>query len=475
MVLLRYVSLEFNLYRFKNMSQSTPIWQILERKKPIGFYPLPLPDQNSQQLSNRLHEPPDSIKQSDNNLLYLHIPFCKQRCPFCFFYTNAFRENTWRNYYELLKNHITKFARTPRIRSMTFAAMFIGGGSPNVLSASELSEITSSIFSNFRTTNDFELTLEWYPGDTDLEKLKTAKSSGVTRVSFGSQTFDPHVASLLGQKHTPADSRKLIDAALHLGFESLNVDLMLALPGQSFESFEADTRELANLKVPGITVNPLEVIPGTPLSAHRRAEQLEDEHKIRFSLIRDAYELLYSLGYKQQRFFNFYRDEKIHRYNRLSAAPHTSIVGMGSGSYGVVDNFAYVLDSNLNSFCQRIAQEDFPTISSVAISDEEAKRAYLVTSILELRILENEFRDTFGEPIQKQFGSILKKLVDHGLLCRTDEGWQLSREGALWGDNVASEFFSEQQNALLEQRFSPSAPQVKGHHYAPTALPQTHT
>jgi oxygen-independent coproporphyrinogen-3 oxidase len=440
------------------------------RIKPIGFYPLPKEPAKHDDFEHVVH----ASHPLSRSLLYIHIPFCRQRCAFCFFFDNLYREPQWRTFFANLLSDLNSKADLPAVAQSTIGAIFIGGGSPNVLSPDELGLLLQTIKTRFTLAPDCEITLEWYPADQSPEKLAVAKSGGVNRLSIGVQSLDRQRSQRLYLHHTPDQSRSIVEMAIGAGIENVNIDLITCLPGETPEELRAELLTAAAFNSGGISPNPLEVIQETPLQtiASAKQTQLSFEQRLdHWTFIRD---ILLDLGYVQQRFCNYHLPGKQHRYNRISAMPYTNIVATGPGAYGIVNGYVYVNHKDINAYSKAIEAQTQPTLTGNSVSNDEMKRSHIVTSLLEMEIWPDIYQDHFGSSFINDFGEILESQLARGLIAPTGDGnFRLTPLGALWGDNLCLEYYSEDQAALLGLRFSRSKNKSYGYHYAPAAVHTT--
>jgi oxygen-independent coproporphyrinogen-3 oxidase len=445
--------------------------QFQERIQPIGFYPLPTGPAQPGDLHRRLCEEPKPTR-AEGHVLYLHVPFCHQRCAFCFFFENLYRDDLWTRYFAALKSNLAQLASQPFIRGLRIDAIFFGGGSPNVFAAHELEELLGSISSGFNLKEGCEITMEWYPTDMSRSKLQTAYDSGVTRLSFGIQAFSPERSKLLRLTHTLEQSREIIENALEIGFKNVNIDLITCLPGETKEELENELLLAHSFHGGGISVNPLEFIPTTPLQVMSERGKMPEKVALekKLAAISLTNQTLKELGYVQQRFFNFHLPGKQHLYNHLSARPFCNIIAAGPGAYGIINDYVYVNHKSLESYLTSVEQGELPVLSGSRVPFHELKLSYIVTSLLEMELYGDEYARAFGARLEDDFGDVLESQTKRGLIAKVgDDKYALTEFGALWGDNVCFEYYSDEQAGLLDLRFANKSKKQYGFHYAPTA------
>ena len=176
-------------------------------------------------------------------LLYLHIPFCHRICPYCSFYKHTPGGTPIGGFIQALGKEASERSNESKPTSL-----YLGGGTPSMLSPKHLSDLFASLKSGFDLSAATELTLEANPATFDLEKARLFKSLGVTRVSLGIQSFTPHVLETLGREHTPEQASESVRILREAGIASVNIDLMFSIPGQSLEDWESTLLHAVSLK-----------------------------------------------------------------------------------------------------------------------------------------------------------------------------------------------------------------------------------
>ncbi|MCL2340415.1 MAG: radical SAM protein, partial [Proteobacteria bacterium] len=165
--------------------------------------------------------------------LYVHVPFCRRKCPYCGFYSCTPRPGDLGRYLAGVRAQMRQAAVLPEVRSLAFATVFFGGGTPSVLPVGELAELLAEALRLFAFAADEpEITVEVNPGAIDAAGLHQLRRAGVNRLSIGVQSFDDAELRLLGRIHTAAEAGELIGAARRAGFDNIGFDLMYGLPGQ---------------------------------------------------------------------------------------------------------------------------------------------------------------------------------------------------------------------------------------------------
>ena len=167
---------------------------------------------------------------SDRFGVYVHVPFCERKCPYCDFYSVEGTDLKDR-YLNALHKEIARASRRPTAAAVD--TIYIGGGTPSLLTPDEIERVLAGIGGCFTVAGDAERTIEVNPGTTTRESLRLLRQLGMNRLSIGVQSFDDRVLSFLGRIHTVAEARSCIETARAVGFENISIDLIFAIPGQS--------------------------------------------------------------------------------------------------------------------------------------------------------------------------------------------------------------------------------------------------
>ena len=204
--------------------------------------------------------------------VYIHVPFCRSRCSYCDFATGMFEGGLAARYVGALIKEIGEWREVPQPRDVD--TIYFGGGTPSLLTASQISEILAAIRSRFVVREGAEVTLEMNPGsvvdlsDPELsnDKLTELRRLGVNRASFGAQTFDDHELKQLGRTHTAADIPATFKELRATGFTNINFDLIAGLPGQTLAGWKSNLEQAMQLEPEHLSLYLLDVHEGTPLA-----------------------------------------------------------------------------------------------------------------------------------------------------------------------------------------------------------------
>lgn len=242
--------------------------------------------------------------------LYLHIPFCVQKCPYCDFYSLPAQEDLMERYVEKL---LAALERLP-FPMEPLETIYFGGGTPSALGAKRLNRILESIHRHISWKPQAEITVECNPALAMEEELRQLREGGANRISMGMQSVSDQQLRVLGRRHTARMTEEGVEAAQRAGFQRISLDLMLATPGQTLEDIHRAVDTCARLGVGHVSAYLLKIEPGTPFAQNHMETQCPDEDgQADFYL--EAVEALAAAGFQQYEISNFQRWGQIAQHN----------------------------------------------------------------------------------------------------------------------------------------------------------------
>jgi putative oxygen-independent coproporphyrinogen III oxidase len=264
--------------------------------------------------------------------LYIHLPWCVRKCPYCDFNSHAAGADAPRaRYVDALIKDIEREAASGRARGRTIETVFLGGGTPSLFSGEEVHTIIENVRSNFTLSTDAEITLEANPGTTERDNLANYRLAGVNRLSLGAQSFSDESLKRLGRIHGRAEIFAAYDDALAAGFDNINLDLMFALPGQSLAAAESDINEAISLQPTHISWYQLTLEPNTVFYA-RPPQDIPDQDNA-WQIQHMGQQRLAAGGYDQYEISAFARDGRRCRHN-LNYWTFGDYLAVGAGAHG---------------------------------------------------------------------------------------------------------------------------------------------
>lgn len=265
--------------------------------------------------------------------LYLHVPFCQQKCPYCDFNTYAVATVPEREYLAALASELDHRAVLPEWRQRTVQSIYFGGGTPSLLSPSGVRRTVRHILQLFPGSEALEVSLEANPNNLSLEQLAGYHDAGVNRISFGAQSFDGEILKRLGRAHTPEQIETAVGLARQAGIENINIDLMFGTPGQKLEQLQHDLMEVARLEVPHVSAYGLTIEKGTPFfNSYRKGHLALPRESLVLEMMRRITLELRGCGLSQYEISNYSMPGSEARHN-MAYWNGDDYLGLGAGAH----------------------------------------------------------------------------------------------------------------------------------------------
>ena len=368
--------------------------------------------------------------------VYIHIPFCATKCYYCAFNTYAFHKEQAKAYLTALRTEMELYASDTE----PLQTIFIGGGTPSILSANALARLFTDIQQHFRITPDAEISVECNPGTVDTEKLSVMRDNGVNRLSFGLQAMQDETLKQLGRIHTVAEFLESYHLAREHRFENINIDLIFALPNQAMEVWHHTLNEVISLDPEHISAYNLVMEETTPFYEQWQAGELhlptEDTEADMFQY---TIETLTAHGYTHYEICNFAKPNREARHN-LVYWNNQPCIGLGAGASGYVNGIRYSNIRGIVPYINKLSKRNKPIANTERLTGHAEKAETLMLALRKREgISLEDYRNRFAEEIEVAFGSILKKWMDLGLLERTATHLRLTSRGRF----LANEIFVE--------------------------------
>jgi oxygen-independent coproporphyrinogen-3 oxidase len=375
--------------------------------------------------------------------LYIHIPYCRAKCPYCDF--NSYATARWPEepYARALAEELRRYVAVPPWRGATVATIYFGGGTPSLFRPATIGWLLDSIAGCSRVATDVEVTLEANPGTVERARLADFRGTGVNRLSLGIQSFQPALLATLGRSHCADDARAAIAAARVAGFDNLSLDLMFAVPGQTRSAWESDVAEVARHAPEHISAYSLTYEPSTPFHALRaRGQLLTLDEELDLWMYQHARAALAAAGYAQYEISNFARPGAAARHNR-SYWRGTDYLGLGAGAH----SYASMPGWGRRWSNERVPERYMAEVGSgnavvmrEALSFETAAAEFVFLGLRETAGIDPaEFAIRFGRPLEEVHPEVLGLRSD-ALLVERDGRLALSERGLLVADAIFASF-----------------------------------
>ena len=377
--------------------------------------------------------------------LYVHIPFCKQKCMYCDFPAYQNLQDYYETYvYALVQEMDLWVSEHPESKSKPIDTIYFGGGTPTELSIQQLQMIVDKIKSTFTITDDCHMTIESNPGEVDLQYLTKLVKLGFNRISFGVQTFDDKALTMLHRSHNGKKAKQAVYDAKEAGFTDINIDLIYGLPRQSLEDIQHNLDIVKDLPINHISTYGLQVEVGTYLYhlVQKNLISIPSE-SIDESMYDTMMAGLKELGFERYEISNFAKNSSYSRHN-LKYWHYVDYLGFGAGAHSFYNGVRRSNNRNVLPYIQAVDRYTMPTIDTETITVERAQEDFCFLALrTKWGLEEQKFEDRFNVSVHTLFGTILEDLVTKGLLEYQNGSYHLSSDGAKHGNYVFSQFIRE--------------------------------
>jgi len=374
--------------------------------------------------------------------MYIHIPFCKEKCKYCDFNSFTSNEVMRERYVEALLKEIATYKKAD---FPTIDTVFIGGGTPSVLSAEQLTSIVEAVKATFDIDEENEFSIEMNPDTVEFETVQKLLSAGVNRFSMGLQSTDDKMLQTLGRVHSKDMFLNAYNDMRKAGAKNINVDLMFALPNQTLETWKETLEEVIQLEPEHISAYSLKIEEGTIFDKLYEDDKLNlPDEDVDREMYRLAKSLLSEAGYIQYEISNFAKSGKLSRHN-LNYWINGEYIGLGLGSHGNINGTRYSNETNIEKYINLCKNNVRPVVEENKISIEEQM---FESVILGLRLNEGldmkAFEKRYGvSPIEK-YGDILESLKTDLLIEVSDDRIKLTDYGVDISNQVFIKFMEEE-------------------------------
>ena len=370
--------------------------------------------------------------------LYIHIPFCKQRCFYCDFPTFSGKDHLREEYVDALIKEIRDKCTKYLIKTI-----FIGGGTPSYLGENELEKLLKTV-SELNLSKNIEYSMECNPGTVNEEKLKIMKKYGVNRISFGLQSCNDELLKNIGRIHTFKEFLENYKLARKIGFDNINIDLMYGLPNLTIEVWKDTLEEICKLKPEHISAYSLIIEEGTVFYNLYEKDKLklpsEDDERIMDKITKD---ILINNGYHQYEISNFSLKNRECEHNKVYWSLD-EYIGVGSASSSYINGYRLTNESNIGEYIRRVKSNEDTVVDKYKNLREDEIEEFI---FMGLRMLSGidllKFNRKFGADIYSIYKNVIEKNIDDGLLIINKDRMYLTTKGVELSNRVMSDFILE--------------------------------
>jgi oxygen-independent coproporphyrinogen-3 oxidase len=387
--------------------------------------------------------------------LYLHIPFCRKRCKFCYFrvYTDKNADDVT-TYNRALIREVELYARRPCVGGRSLEFVYFGGGTPSYLSASQLRNLITQLQSILPWTQTKEVTFECEPGTLQLHKLETLKELGVTRLSLGIENFNDAILEANGRAHLSAEIDRALAWARQCGFDQINIDLIAGMVGETWDNWRDCVQKTIALAPESITVYPMELPYNTEFSKslhvidpNQPSLQIADWPTKR-AWVAYAFAQFFAHGYERSSAYTAVRktpDRRPQFVYRDSLWHGADMFGTGVASFGHVNGVHMQNLDRWDDYLRAILERnELPLQRALPVDDRELLTREVILQLKTGRLEADYFRDKFGVDVAKEFDPAWHELQVAGLAEINHRQIRLTDDGFLQIDRYLPAFFAPQ-------------------------------
>ena len=385
--------------------------------------------------------------------LYLHIPFCRKRCKFCYFkvYTDK-NASEIEVYLEALIKEAEYYARTRAFQGRQLRFAYFGGGTPSYISEKQLHQLVDGLNRHVTWNNAEEVTFECEPGTLRRSKLETLKAIGVTRLSLGVEHFDDEILAMNGRAHLSPEIYEVYDMARQVDFPQINIDLIAGMVGETEAKWRDAIRRALELQPDSVTIYQMELPYNTIISQEMLKEGKESpiaDWPTKQRWLNYAFDEFQASGYRVASAYTLATTKKPCRFIYTDALWHGGdMIGLGVSSFS---HFGGVHFQNVHSFEEYVSLIDKDQLPLLRAMTLTAKQKLIREMILQLKtgaLDRSYFQGKFGIDPWLEFRPVFDQLTEAGFAGRDNGSILLTRKGLLQVDHFLSEFFEPELKAV---------------------------
>ena len=373
-------------------------------------------------------------KENSPMEIYIHIPFCIRKCDYCDFLSGPSGPKEQADYVQALLREI-QAAEEGEGRSVS--SIFIGGGTPSVLDERLLGDILREIRNRFKMKEDAEITIEVNPGTANIGKLQAYREMGINRLSIGLQSPEDRELKILGRIHNYGQFLETYQEARTVGFDNINIDLMSAIPDQTYEGWVKNLRTVAELEPEHISAYSLIVEEGAPFAA--RKLNLPDEDT-EYNMYEATAQILKEYGFEQYEISNYARKGRECRHN-VGYWTRQDYLGFGLGASSLYGKERFANTADMKKYLENSKNPEKIREKEPSLTREDEMAEFMFLGLRMTKgISKADFQRCFGCTIESVYGEVLEKYESMELLLEKDGRIFLSREGIHVSNSIMAEF-----------------------------------
>ena len=371
--------------------------------------------------------------------VYLHIPFCRQRCDFCAFYLEIHREDRGQAFVRSLTHEVGLSTRQHIAAGRPIQSVYMGGGTPTVLAATQLTSILSEIRRHLTLASDCEITVEAHPSTITEQDLARLFQAGVTRMSFGAESMEDSELVLIGRPGAVRETVRAVAQARAAGFTNINLDLMYGLPGQSLEGWQRTLSHCLTLAPPHLSCYALTVEEDTRLASNiQRQRSPAPDEGLQIEMDEASQRMLGEAGYERYEVSNYAKPEYACRHNLLYWT-NGEYLGSGPSAQSYLDGTRFGNVADLAAYNISLAEGRLPIEDYTRLSEEEQLRDAVIFG---LRLIQGiPSHNLHQHAANYGHAAITAQLLAQQLIEEDGDRSRLSARGRLQADTIAAQLY----------------------------------
>jgi putative oxygen-independent coproporphyrinogen III oxidase len=365
------------------------------------------------------------MKNSNQSLpgLYIHVPFCKSKCPYCDFYsvTSLSLIPAW-------LSGIKKEVLIYKDRFSSFDSLYLGGGTPTVINEPDLMHLIDYLFTHFSFSPDSEISIEANPDDITPEKLKLLRNLGINRISLGAQSFNGYDLLYLSRRHTVLQTRRALEMIRSEGFINTGIDLMYGLKDQNETDWVTTLKQALDYRPEHISCYQLTIKKGTEFK-QKKVQPFDEEKERLLFMVTSAF--LEQAGYLHYEVSNYAREKKYICRHNYKYWDHTPYLGLGPAAHSFFSNKRWWNVKSIKKYCELLQKNTPPLAGTESLNDEQRRLEYLCLGLrtsagIDISYLQN----------RTAIKNVLQELTDAKLVKIKGGRVIPTREGFLFADSI---------------------------------------
>ncbi len=382
-------------------------------------------------------DPKDSINPADSDKtpgLYIHIPFCLSKCHYCDFYSSTS--------ISAIPGFLGALCQEMKMvggRFGSFDTVYIGGGTPSLLSPRELENILASVRENFHLISDPEITIETNPADLNRSFLESIRRSGINRINVGVQSFDEDVLRFLGRRHSVKQAFSAVEASRKTGFDNVGLDLIYGVPGQDIDSWLSTLRQALVFFPEHISCYQLTLEPKTPLGRRYQAGELTvPGEEVQYQFFMKTSEFLEDAGYIHYEVSNFARKEEHASRHNQKYWDHSPFLGLGPSAHSFLCNRRWWNHRSIGRYLASINTGNLPVEETETLTVEQLRLEALYLGLRTKKGISLQgFKNQYHYDLLTEKKKILGRLEGEGFISIKDGCLHPTQTGLAIADSLS--------------------------------------